>query len=236
MTIEHRLHDAEHLLLWQLHGRSTLRTRGAVVRIRPDHAAWVPAGVSHSLQVGANSVIFPFLFDRAHSTIADTGELAVTPALRQVLLTLTQFQVAIIRPECDVERRALRMIHEAFVPAGSLLPTPTTPAARTVAAALRRDPADRRSVAELAASAYVSTRSLERDFRAGTGMTVQSWRTRLRMQSATELLRARVPVAAVAARVGDQDESAFRRAFKSSFGITPADYSRTGGDRVASLG
>ncbi|MDQ1102784.1 AraC-like DNA-binding protein [Nocardioides zeae] len=67
-------------------------------------------------------------------------------------------------------------------------------------------------------------RTLERRFRAETGLSLRQWRIRNRMEAAAVLLRSRTTTAAVAHRVGYTDLSAFRRVFKAHFGTTPGEY------------
>jgi len=77
-------------------------------------------------------------------------------------------------------------------------------------------------VAVLAHRVGASRRSLERVFRANTGMTVGQWRRRLRMLEALRLLAAGMTATAVATRVGYATPSAFGVAFRAELGATPA--------------
>lgn len=77
----------------------------------------------------------------------------------------------------------------------------------------------------LAASAGLSPRTLARRFRAATGETVVECIQRLRMARARELLEAeRLPVEAVARRVGYEDVAFFRRLFRKYTGRTPSGH------------
>ena len=54
VIIEERVHTQEHMLFWQVRGRTDLVIDGL--------AAWIPAGAPHSLTVAANSVLVPLEF------------------------------------------------------------------------------------------------------------------------------------------------------------------------------
>ena len=54
VIIEERVHTQEHMLFWQVRGRTDLVIDGL--------AAWIPAGAPHSLTVAANSVLLPLEF------------------------------------------------------------------------------------------------------------------------------------------------------------------------------
>ena len=66
---------------------------------------------------------------------------------------------------------------------------------------LLRDPADRRSLAQLGAAAGVSQRTLTRLFAQEMGMTFPQWRTQLRLHLALRLLAEGLPVTTVGHRL-----------------------------------
>ena len=81
------------------------------------------------------------------------------------------------------------------------------------------------SIAELAGTLGLSSRTLNRRFQQATGMSPQGWLRTLRINQARELLRhSNLPVSEVAWQVGLQDASHFGRLFKQQVGITPAGY------------
>ena len=88
---------------------------------------------------------------------------------------------------------------------------------------------------ELAAHAAVSRSSLDERFRQALGRSPIRYLTEWRMHVAADLLRSTdLGVAQVARRVGYESEEAFSRAFKRSFGASPATWrtSRPGEDLV----
>jgi transcriptional regulator GlxA family with amidase domain len=180
--------------------------------------------VVHSLAVRSDSVVLPLFFDAAatRSPAAGCTVLRIPEELRPLLLLSMQYQTSIIgTPEAREELEAQLM---GLIRSRSALPMPVSEPARSIAEALRRDPADPRTAQDLAADAHVSYRTLERAFLQETGMTLHQWRITGRMQAATRLLREGVCIPAVAARVGYANVSAFGRVFKEQVGETPRRY------------
>lgn len=90
---------------------------------------------------------------------------------------------------------------------------------------LHRDPARRWTVADLAAEAAVSRSSLDDRFRAVLGRSPMRYLREWRMHVAKDLLATTpLTVAAIGRRVGYDAEEAFSRAFKRTFGQSPAQW------------
>ena len=88
------------------------------------------------------------------------------------------------------------------------------------------------TVEELAAHASVSTRTLDRRFKAGTGQTPRGYLQQIRIQAAKRLLETTTdPVDHLRARVGYGDPTAFRRAFTRATGLGPRQYRQKYGPR-----
>lgn len=95
-------------------------------------------------------------------------------------------------------------------------------------AILRTDLARPLDVAALAREVGVTPRTLGRRFVAATGLPPASFLRRLRMEVAAGQLRSTGdPIATIAARVGYDDERAFRRAFTKDMESSPSHYRRT---------
>jgi AraC-like DNA-binding protein len=80
------------------------------------------------------------------------------------------------------------------------------------------------SLAELAAAARMSRYQLIRTFRNFTGMTPHAWHLSQRINRARQYLRAGMPLADVAYRLGFADQSHFQRTFKAYAAATPNSY------------
>ena len=116
--------------------------------------------------------------------------------------------------------------HQAHGPVRmrTLLPILADDRLRAVAARLRADPADERTLAELGAAAGASERTLSRLFRQETGMSFPQWRTQFRLQHALVLLADRTPVTTTALACGWSNPSAFIDTFRRAFGTTPGRF------------
>jgi AraC-like DNA-binding protein len=104
------------------------------------------------------------------------------------------------------------------------LPLPIDPRARAFADRLLAEPGSAVSLGDLARGSGASLRTLQRLFLAETGLALDAWRGRARMQQALASLGAGAPVTEAALDAGYQSVSAFIAAFKRTFGETPARY------------
>jgi AraC-like DNA-binding protein len=71
--------------------------------------------------------------------------------------------------------------------------------------------------------AYMSRYHFMRLFKAQTGFTVHGYIKHKRLVRAAQLIRAGTPVTKAAAECGYNDYSAFHRAFRETFGISPPE-------------
>lgn len=232
VVVQERTHRRVAVLLWQARGATDVTLDGMPAqRLAEGHALWIPARVRHTLHVHADAVVLPLHVRRrpARGVLTEPTWITVDGHLRTALLALLQSQTSIIRAEAeiesDIERRMLHLLAARTVPPTDL-PMPSTGPAYLIAERLRDHPADVRAVTTLAAAHHVSVRTVERAFRAETGMTLREWRSRRRMEVAAALLRRTDSLGAVAGAVGYESPSAFRRAFRAHFAMSPSEYRR----------
>ncbi|GAA3967673.1 helix-turn-helix domain-containing protein [Gordonia caeni] len=109
-------------------------------------------------------------------------------------------------------------------------PMPVCPAAVEVARRVLTDVAGFSSLPEEAARAGWSVRTLQRRFRAETGLSVTEWVRRARLGVAADLLAAGRDPEWVAHRVGYQTASGFSRVFSARTGVTPGRWRPEGSD------
>lgn len=99
---------------------------------------------------------------------------------------------------------------------------------------LERDFRKALRIGELANAAGVSERTLLRRFRSVLGLTPVQYLQALRLERARELLESsRDSIDRITQRVGYEDVSSFRRLFKQSTGLSPAEYRRKFSHRPA---
>ncbi|WP_367434309.1 AraC family transcriptional regulator [Streptomyces celluloflavus] len=216
-------HD-HHQLAWAERGVLAVRTAGNTWVLPPSMALWIPAGTEHTMGAVAPSLSrsLYYLPERCPVGWPVPTVVGVSPLLRELISYLADAGLdAAARARAEaVVLDQLRPVSVATV----LAPMPRDPRARRVAAALRADPADGRTLAEWGARVGASGRTLARAFLADTGMPYGRWRTRLRLQAAMPLLAGGATVAAVAARVGYASPSAFVAAFRRAVGVPPGTY------------
>jgi len=148
----------------------------------------------------------------------------VSPLLRAILTHLRTLPDAADSPE---RTRLLRVLVDQLAgcaTAGSYIPHSADPELDAVLQALREQPADNRSLAQLAAAFHFSERTLMRRCQRELGMSLTEWRQRLRVVRALPRLCAGHSVEAVALDLGYATSSAFIAMFRRLTGSSPARF------------
>lgn len=87
------------------------------------------------------------------------------------------------------------------------------------------------SVTALSQQLAMSTSTLYRKIKALTGITSTDYIRKIKMQNAAKLLQSgRYTVSEVSFKVGINSDKYFRQCFKDEYGVTPAEYVKTGGE------
>jgi AraC-like DNA-binding protein len=152
--------------------------------------------------------------------------LAITPMLRELLLTLSAPGL-----QQRVSEAAETLFFALLKPLSQTalqLPLPTDYRAVALAQAVLARPADRRTLAEWADRFEASASTLRRAFVSETGLTFSEWRTQARLRASLSLLADRVPVETVAFKVGYDSTNRFIDAFRRHFGHTPGQHFERG--------
>jgi AraC-like DNA-binding protein len=77
---------------------------------------------------------------------------------------------------------------------------------------------------DLAHATHMSPRTLERQFKLETGLSLRSFRRQARLLRSLELLSSDMSVATVSDKLGFGEPSAFIAMFRAAFGVTPGRY------------
>lgn len=229
-------------LLWAAEGVLRVHAGDAVWIVPPSHAVWIPGGVRHqvSTQSGARSrnlYLDPSIRPRARVGTgavgseggADAAEgcevLLLTPLLREIILRLAE------RPrDAPAQARGDRLAAVAIDEIGALpaaplsLPGGQDPRLRRLTEHLGLHPEEGRPLDTLAAIAGASPRTLERLFRAETGLSFRQWRARARVLAALDRLERGETSTRIAYSLGYRSPSAFIAAFHSHFGCAPQSF------------
>ncbi|MGB4780399.1 helix-turn-helix domain-containing protein [Microbacterium sp.] len=232
-----------HALIWVRTGTAHVSIDDApAIHLTGGNGIWIPANSwnHHTVVTEPGTVAFPYWPDAGRDLGApdEPTRFTVPDDWQSWLIQYFNLQVTPFRGRGYSQD----MIAELLRRPGSRPPAPAwrderaapldppvlpkAAAARTVAEALLRDPAQSLSIQEWAARVASSPRTLLRDFLADTGLTFEQWRLGCRLTAAVELLAAGYEVDQVAARVGFASRGGFRRAFQQRFGPTPHEFAR----------
>jgi len=220
-------------LLFAARGMLTVHTDAGLWVVPAHQAVWVPAGVRHGVEV-AGGVAMRALYlsgalgDALHARLPGTCRVVeISPLLREVLRRSLRLRT--LDRRIPAERHLLDVLLDelTLLPLLPLdLPMPRDARAARAAASIRAEPAARHTLAEAARASAASVRTLERLFRAETGLPFGIWRQRARLLRALQLLAEGGTVAGAANAVGYESTSAFVFAFRRALGTTPGRYFR----------
>jgi AraC-like DNA-binding protein len=148
----------------------------------------------------------------------------VSPLLRELILRVADLAALDSRRAADAHVMGVLMdeLETAHIEP-LLLPLPADTRALKVAECVLRSPANEATVADLARQCGLSTRTLERLFRAETGLRFGQWRQKARLLESVRVLAERGSVTDAALESGYSSVSAYISAFKQTFGRTPGE-------------
>ena len=222
----HPHRHASHQLLFAASGAMTVTSERTSWMIPPGRAVLIPAGVLHSIRmwgdVAMRSLYFPAdvaipLTDRATCRV-----ISVTALLRELILRVAELAALDSRVAAEARVMSVLMDELAAAPIEPLLlPLPSDPRALAAATCVLTDPAAAATADALARRSGLSARTLERLFRAETGMPFGMWRQKARLLESVRLLVERRSVTDAALDCGYSSVSAYIAAFKQTFGCTP---------------
>lgn len=189
--------------------------------VPPGAAVDVPAGVAHRIRAASRTRLRNLYLHR--SPAARTRVIAVSPLLRELVLAAVA-RAPLYRDDPAHGRLAALLEQEldAAEPVEPLLlPLPSDPVARAVADRVLADPGEPGGTDALCRGCGAARRTVERRFRAETGLGVAQWRRRARLAAALEALARGEPPSRVATRVGYATPSAFGAMVRAELGTTP---------------
>ncbi|MBL4906155.1 MAG: helix-turn-helix transcriptional regulator [Sneathiella sp.] len=195
--------------------------------VPPGRAVWIPAEKAHSIHVAsaAKFFIIHIARDKTLTMPRECCVLTVSPLLRELMANAesisrdyhtdspqSRLMDVILDQICLAEKAPLH------------LPMPSDERLLKLVEIFMQNPADGRTLSELAHEIGASGRNLSRLFKQETGITFGKWRQQRRLMAAIELLAAGRPVTAVALDMGYDSISAFISMFKQILGVTPSRY------------
>lgn len=220
---------AWHQIVYATSGVLTVAVEGRSFVISPEQAVWLPTGVRHRVGslLGAEFRSL-WISDDAGRGVAELPTVfAVRPLLRALILEA----VAIDGQESRdgyADRVSVLIIDQLrrARPLPGTLPWPRGGPLVDLCEALYADPADPRGADDWGRELGMSGRTLARRFEGDVGMSLRSWRRRLRLFKAVELMGGGMTVTETAMQLGYGSTSAFVFAFRTGMGCSPQAYMR----------
>lgn len=212
-------------LVYAASGTMRVATPQATWLVPPTRAIWVPGGVTHEIEMRGRVAMRTLYLAPAGDDprLAACRAIEVAPLLRELILHIVKLGMLDVE---DAAHARLEGLLVDLLAAGETapleLPLPSDARARGFAERLLAEPGAEASFAALARGSGASLRTLQRLFLAETGLSLELWRGRARMQQAVVSLSSGASVTAAALDAGYQSPSAFIAAFKRAFGVTPA--------------
>lgn len=223
----HKHSHGWHQLIYASQGVITVNTSTGSWIVPSRRAVWVPAGIEHEVEMpGPVSLRTLYLRTTLSKALpADCCVVNVSPLLRELILRTVE--IGMLDRNVPLHKHLMDVIVDQFQTLATeplKLPMPVDLRALRVAEIVRENPAEAKSLDQLAKKTGASKRTIERLFQSETEMTFGRWRQQLRMLHALRLLAAGQSVTTAAFEVGYESTSAFISAFKIAIGTTPGRY------------
>lgn len=199
-------------LFWCQEGSVSIRTGAETTNLRAGAALYASA----STVVEERGLVLPLPADSARSLVS--RRVFFGPGWESVMLR--EFSLAVADPNYILPD-SLAALCEA--PA-TLPPMPNAPEALRVAECLVENTADQTPLEGFAERFGVSSRTIQRQFISGTGLSFSEWRAGARVAAAAELLSMDFSVAVAANLVGFSATSSLTRAFRRHTGHPPSAF------------
>jgi AraC-like DNA-binding protein len=215
-----------HQLLFASSGAMTVTGDRTSWMIPPGRAVLIPAGIPHSIrmwgEVAMRSLYFPVSAPAPVYDAKTCRVISVSPLLCELILRVAE--LAAVDSRVPREARLMSVLMDELETAHIeplLLPLPADSRALKVAERVLQSPADGVTATALARQCGLSSRTLERLFRAETGMRFGLWRQKAKLLESVRLLVQGGSVTDAALESGYSSVSAYIAAFKQTFGCTP---------------
>ena len=218
-------------LIFAASGTMRVLAEDALWLVPQGRALWAPPNVVHAISmrgcVAMRTIYIPP--ERAHVLPATCQAVEIDPLLRELILHIAPLRL--IRDDVREHERLASLFLDKLAKAERVMltvPMPRDPALLKIANYLRNDLLRDSSLPALARMAGLGVRTLQRRFRAETGLRFVEWRQRLRLIQATQMLGSGASVTEAGSHAGYSNTSAFIAAFRAYMGTTPKAFLKTG--------
>jgi AraC-like DNA-binding protein len=214
-------------LVYAIAGALTVNTQGKSIVISSEQAVWLPTNTRHSVGslMGAEFRSLWVANNATRGVTSQTTLIRVSPLLRALIVEAASLKEEDRRYADRVIALILEQLRRA-TPISGALPWPTHPALLALCENLYADPADVRHNEYWGHELGMSPRTLTRRFESEVGMSLRSWRQRLRLFRAIELLGSDLPITEIALSLGYSSASSFIFMFRSEMSVSPLRYRR----------
>jgi AraC-like DNA-binding protein/quercetin dioxygenase-like cupin family protein len=208
-------------------GSIAVTAEGSTFVAPPERAVWVPANTVHETRHLSSTRLRTLYIapDAAQALPAKTTVVQVSPLMRELITAI------VARPRVYEEQgsdgRLIAVLIDQIAASRALplnLPMPKSESLLTLAYRILDVPAEAPNLERLAQSLNMSARTLERQFKAETGLSMRTFRRQAKLLKALELLSSNMPVSRISDTLGFGEPSAFIAMFKTAFGVTPGRY------------
>jgi AraC-like DNA-binding protein len=217
-------------VVYAISGVLTVAVEGRSFVISPEQAVWLPTGLRHRVGslLGAKFRSLWIAAEAGRGLPASPTVFGVTPLLKALIIEATEIDGEDDRDDYASRVTGLILCQLRRVrPLPGALPWPRGGSPLTaLCEALYADPADPRGPETWGRELGMSERTLARRFEAEVGMSLRSWRRRLRLFKAIELLGGGLDVTRTGMELGYGSTSAFVYAFRTEMGCSPQAYMR----------
>lgn len=225
-----------HQLAYAVDGTLTVSLDRQTLVVSPDQAVWLPTGVSHAVGslLGAEFRSLWIANEAGGSLPSSPTVLAVSPLLKALIVEAADIDGKRLADGYPDRIAAMILDQLGRAPKlASALPLPKDRRLLELCETLYLDPSDEKTAEQWAKQFGMSSRTLTRRFEAELGMTLRSWKRKLRLFRAIELLGGGLSVTATAMELGYGSASAFVFAFRSELGCSPHAYMSQRGNKNA---
>jgi AraC-like DNA-binding protein/quercetin dioxygenase-like cupin family protein len=219
-------HDRAQLLA-VTSGSIAVMAEGSAFVAPPERGVWVPANTvhqSHHLTSTRLRTLY-VATNAAYGLPTRTTVIPINPLMRELMTAI------VARPrdydEKGSDGRLVAVLLDQVAASRALplnLSIPQSEILLGLANRILDLPADVSDLRSIALSVKMSPRTLERQFKAETGLSLRSFRRQAKLFKALELLSAKMPISEISDVLGFGEPSAFIAMFKAAFGITPGKY------------
>jgi AraC-like DNA-binding protein len=214
-------------VLWASQGAITATIAGALWIVPTGRALWLPPGTSNDVTMVGRGVLRTVFLTRARSRpLANAPRLiAFPPLLRELIRRAIERDTLSAAIATDAHIIALlvdELATQCRTPSPPVdLPLPRDPRAERAAARILMAPGSPLAELQLERHSGAARRTLERLFRADTGLALGAWHQRANIIHGLSRLAQGDNVAQAGVAAGYSSTSAFVQAFKRVTGTTP---------------